>query len=80
MKLYELTIEDENVDEVFAISLVENPAIEFDFIYFDKEEIKFASVNDEKRIIIGPILLPDKKIVRVDAFGEPYDAESDVPF
>jgi hypothetical protein len=73
MKLYELTIEDENVDEVFAISLVENPAIEFDFIYFDKEEIKFASVNDEKRIIIGPILLPDKKIVRVDAFGEPYE-------
>ena len=73
MKLYELTIEDENVDEIFCISLVENPAIESDFIYFDKEEIKFASVNDEKRILIGPILLPDKKILRVDAFGENYE-------
>ena len=31
MKLYELQIED-NTDEVFAISLVENPAIESDFI------------------------------------------------
>lgn len=73
MKLYELKVEDENVDEVFAISLVENPAIESDFIYFDKEEIKFASVNEEQKILIGPILLPDKKILRVDAFGEPYE-------
>ena len=35
MKLYELKIED-NEDEVFAISLVESPAIESDFIFFDK--------------------------------------------
>jgi uncharacterized protein YacL (UPF0231 family) len=73
MKLYELTVEDENVDEVFAISLVENPAIESDFVYFDKEQIAFASVSDEKRILIGPVLIPDKKILRVDAAGEPYE-------
>jgi len=73
MKLYELTVEDENVDEVFAISLVENPAIESNFVYFDKEEIRFASISDEKRIVIGPILIPDKKILRVDAAGEPYE-------
>lgn len=73
MKLYELTIEDENIDEVFAISLVENPAIESNFIYFNKEQVMFASVSDEKRIVIGPILIPDKKILRVDAAGEPYE-------
>jgi hypothetical protein len=73
MKLYELTIEDENIDEVFAISLVENPAIESDFIYFDKEQVVFTSVSDEKRIVIGPILIADKKILRVDAAGEPYE-------
>jgi hypothetical protein len=73
MKLYELTVEDENVDEVFAISLVENPAIESDFIYFDKEQVVFTSVSDEKRIVLGPILIPDKKILRVDAAGEPYE-------
>jgi hypothetical protein len=72
MKLYELQIED-NMDEVFAISLVENPAIESDFIYFDKEVISFASVSDEKRIVLGPILIPDKKILRVDAENEPYE-------
>jgi hypothetical protein len=69
--LYELRIEDDS-DEVFAISLVESPAIESDFIYFDKEQILFASVDTEQRMLIGPILIPDKKILRVDGEGQPY--------
>jgi hypothetical protein len=71
MKLYELKIEDEQ-DEVFAISLVESPAIESDFIYFDKEEIQFAKVDNEERILLGPILIPEKRILRVDGQGQPY--------
>ena len=70
--IYELVIEDEKIDEVFAISLVESPAIESNFVYFDKEEIKFAAVSDEKRLVMGPILIPDKKIIRVDGAGMPY--------
>lgn len=72
MKLYELEIEDA-IDEVYAISLVESPAIESDFVFFGKEDYKFAEVNSEKRMILGPILIPDKKILRVDAEGEPYE-------
>ena len=72
MKLFELTIDD-NQDEVFAISLVENPAIESDFIYFGKEAQMFASVDNSKRTLIGPILIPDKKILRVEADGSPYE-------
>jgi hypothetical protein len=72
MKLYELQIED-NADEVFAISLVENPAIESDFIFFNKETIQFAAVDNSKRTLIGPILIPDKKIMRVEADGSPYE-------
>jgi len=74
MKLYELQIED-NMDEVFAISLVENPAIQSDFMYFhnEKELMKFAAVDNEKRMLIGPILIPDKKIIRVEADGSPYE-------
>ena len=71
MKLYELQIED-NMDEVFAISLVESPAIESDFIYFDKEVVQFAAVDNEQQMLIGPILIPDKKILRVDGEGQPY--------
>lgn len=70
-KVYELVIEDKE-DEVFAISLVENPAIESDWVYFDKEVIQFASVDTEQKMLIGPILIPDKKILRVDAEGQPY--------
>ena len=72
MKLYELKVEDEDIDEVFAISLVENPAIESDFIYFDKEAVQFAAVDTEQQMLIGPILIPDKNIVRVDGEGQPY--------
>ncbi len=53
MKLYELKIEDESVDEVFAISLVESPAIESDFVYFDKEEVMFASIDKDQQMLIG---------------------------
>jgi len=69
--LYELRIEDDT-DEVFAISLVESPAIESDFVYFDKEVIQFAKIDNEQRMLIGPILIPDKKILRVDGEGNPY--------
>ena len=69
--LYELRIEDDT-DEVFAISLVESPAIESDFVYFDKEAVQFAKVDTEQKMLLGPILIPDKKILRVDGEGQPY--------
>jgi hypothetical protein len=72
MKLYELVIEDMETDEVFAISLVESPAIESDFVYFNKEEVRFAKVDGEQKMLMGPILIPDKKILRIDGEGNPY--------
>lgn len=70
-QIYELVLEDD-ADEVFAISLVESPAIESNFVYFNKQSVQFASINDEKRLVMGPILVPDKKILRVDEMGQPY--------
>lgn len=72
MKLYELKIEDEGIDEVYAISLVESPAIESDWIYLNKDEIAFAKVDTEQRILVGAVLIPEKKILRVDGEGNPY--------
>jgi hypothetical protein len=71
-QIFELVIEDEETDEVFAISLVETPAIESNFVFFDKEEIQFAQINDDKRLLMGPILVPDKKILRMDGVNTPY--------
>ncbi len=76
MELYELIIEDENIDEVYALSLVENPAIEADWVYFTehKEQVKFATVDNDKRTIVAPVLIPDKRIYRVDErTGKEYE-------
>jgi hypothetical protein len=74
-KIYKMTI-DENDSEtgVFALSLVESPAIESNFVYLSKqlELIKLATVNEEKRIIIGPALIPNMEIPRIDEAGEDY--------
>jgi hypothetical protein len=76
MKLFELILEDET-DEVMALSLVANPAIEANWVYFSKEgktEVKFATVDEDKRTIVAPVLIPDKRILRVDEnTGEEYN-------
>ena len=72
---YELVLKDDE-DEVFALSLVENPAIQSDFVYFNesgKMEVKFATADADKHTIVGPILIPDLKILRLKEDGKtPY--------
>lgn len=67
-KLIEQFIDDES--GVFAISLVSNPAIEKDFIMLS-ETIKL-SLNEEKRMVTGAILVPDLPILRLTQDNEPY--------
>jgi len=59
----ELVIKDED-DGVFAISLVESPAIEENFVALSKEEVEFKAIDDERRIVVGFALVPDKEIPR----------------
>jgi hypothetical protein len=73
LPLYELKVDDENIDEVFAISWVSSPAIELDFVHFGKEPIQFAKVDADQHLVMGPILVPDKKILRVDGENKPYE-------
>lgn len=59
--------------EAYAISLVEYPAIESDFIYLSAEkpiEVKFSS--DEKHLILGAVLIPDFPIYRNQGGEEFY--------
>ena len=60
----ELTIKDEDKDGVFAVSLVESPAIERDFIALSKHEVKLKVIDEDKRIVVGFALVPDKLIYR----------------
>ena len=50
---------------VYGVSLVEKPAMEGDFIQFNKQnEIKFTDVDKSKRRVMGLILEPNKLIYR----------------
>lgn len=50
---------------VYAISLVENPAMEGLFVALSKnEEIQFKEVDKEQRILMGLVLEPNKPIYR----------------
>ena len=60
----ELTIKDVNEDGVFAISLVENPAIEENWVHLSSHQIDLKVVDEEKRIVVGYALIPDKRIYR----------------
>ncbi len=70
LPVFDLTIEDDNIFE--NVSLVDFPAIQRDFVHFAEEtEIKF-SVNEEKHIVSGPVLIPDQLIYRRQGNKEYY--------
>jgi hypothetical protein len=72
MKVIELILDEDNeIAGVEAISVVENPAIEEDFIAL-AQEIKLAEVDKEKRILMGALLVPNKPIYRRNGDEEYY--------
>ena len=59
-------------DCVNAISLVEKPAIESDFMHLSEHEIELKVIDEDKRIVIGAVLIPEKKIYR-DVNGKKFN-------
>ena len=65
MKIIELILdEDQEEAGIDAISIVENPAIEEDFIALKNDHLKLAEVSKEKKLLMGPLLIPNKPIYR----------------
>lgn len=63
--IIELILNEEDIlAGVEAISIVESPAIEEDFIALSKQQIELAEVDKEKRILLGAALVPNKMIYR----------------
>ena len=73
MDIVELFIDEENLESgIDAISVVESPAIESDFVALKNQEIKLAEIDSEKRILMGPALIPNKPIYRRNEEKEYY--------
>ena len=67
-RLVELIIDEESERfGVEAISLVEFPAIEENWVFFNKDNfLSLAKLDEEKKTLVGAVLIPDKEIPRYD--------------
>jgi len=73
MKIIELVLDEEQEHSgVEAISIVESPAIEEDFIALKSKELKLAEVSKDKKLLMGALLVPNKPIYRKTAEEEYY--------
>jgi len=73
MRIVELILDEEQEESgIEAISIVESPAIESDFVALKTEEIKLAEIDKEKRILLGALLIPNKPIYRTGSEGDYY--------
>ena len=74
MKIVELLIDEEQLlSGIEAISIVDEPAIEENFIALSKQqEIQLAEVSKDKKILMGAALVPNKNIYRRNGEDEYY--------
>jgi hypothetical protein len=75
MRIVELLLDEESLQAgIQAISVVESPAIEEDFIALKDEQpkIELKTIDKEKRILMGAALIPNKPIYRRSGEDEYY--------
>ena len=60
-----LDIDEENIqDGIDAISLVKFPAIEENWVALNEHKVELKTIDEDKRIVIGLALIPEKDIYR----------------
>ena len=72
MRIVELILDEDQELGIEAISVVESPAIEEDFVALKSQEFKLAEVDKERRILMGALLIPNKPIYRRNGEDEYY--------
>jgi hypothetical protein len=73
MNVLELIIDEKDLQGgINAVSVVESPAIEENFVALAKHEVELKEIDTEKRILMGAALIPNKKIYRRNKEEEFY--------
>jgi len=73
MEIIELLIDESKIESgINAVSVVESPAIEENFVALKKHEVELKEVDGEKRILMGAALVPNKQIYRKNGDKEFY--------
>lgn len=63
---------DEANSGVETVSLVSSPAMESAWLAFNHSTKQFKLQSEEKRLILGALLIPDKLVLRRDDSGNPF--------
>lgn len=63
LDVFDITLGNGDIG-IKATSLVTLPAMDSNFLYFNKDKSQFIFASDEKRELIGAIMIPDKLIYR----------------
>lgn len=73
LPIYDISLSDYDAG-IFATSLVEAPATESEFVFFSKsgEPQRFFFGDEEKREVVGAVVVPDKLIYRKSEDGEEF--------
>ena len=83
--VYKCVIDPEDKETgVRLVSIVDEPAIERYFVAMSKhkttiEKVKVHLSDDDKRIVTGPVMIPDKLILRRDEAGNEFNIYFDKP-
>ena len=66
MKVYEAVFKEDGMEGVYALSVVEDPAMQDTWITLSDhpKEVQLSAVDEEKRLLLGAALIPNKKIYR----------------
>ena len=72
LPVYEIVIDDFDETGIRYLSIVQDPAIETKGMFFNEDKVKEFRffTNKEQQKIVGPALIPYKKIYRADEDGE----------
>jgi len=64
--VYEAVFKEGETEGVYGISLVENPAMEDEFIALSEQKkiVEFSAIDEKKKLLLGAVLIPNKKIYR----------------
>lgn len=77
--LYKFVFDEEKMEGVYSASLVEEPAIDIEMIHFSKEEKQeWLMASEEKRLVVSPVMIPNKKVWRNKLNGFVYADEETI--
>lgn len=71
MKIFDIVYKEGETEGIYALGMVYDPAMQDNFVALRQEEIKLA-IDEEKRMVFGAVLIPNKEILRVDGEGNTF--------